>query len=770
MRVADSPAARPDSSPRANRSLALRRVSLVVGAMLVGILAGIGLYTLHLRYLRSAARDDALILLGRVATDAQRLRAVGLQTAADGGLSSADRVRMSAARRRLALSLDSLRTIPATRSSVDSLRAGLEVYLSGSAPAPIGAEVDARLARLHDRYTGEADQAERAMLLTAAALLFVSTGLVCLLVWRQDAARRTARELALQERVLRENEVRFRSLVQHSSDIISVVDADWRAVYCSPAVLPCLGFSPEEMEGVRVLDLVHEDDGLKAEEFVRDVVATPGETRGVVWRLRHADGNWMDVETVATNLLADPVIAGIVLNTRDVSERVALETRLTHQASHDALTNLANRALFRARVERALERAEAQQRGTVVLFLDLDDFKAVNDTLGHDKGDKLLAEAAERFLSATRGRDLVARFGGDEFAILLENVQDVRGAVRVAERVAQALREPFRLAGREVFVSSSIGLAYAEPAMSADELLRNADVAMYAAKNRGKGRFEVFHAEMHAALIARMELEGDLRATVERGEIQIAYLPLVDLDSGAMRGVEALARWTHHTRGPIPPSVFVPIAEETGLILPLGRHVLMTACRTVARWQTQLSGESGLAVNVNVSPRQLLDPEFVEDVRTALVETGLTPGSLALEITEGSLLAGSDVLRERLERLRALGVSLVLDDFGTGYASLSNLQRFSVDAIKVDRAFVERVAEGGVPAALAAAVLSFGRSLGLRTVAEGVETADQMQLLRSLGCDDAQGFLFTQPLDADRMEAMLRAQRVMEPEVVLELE
>jgi len=745
------------------------------GAVVVAVLLGMGLFGMH-SYSRE--RERALTLLGRASAEAYRLRTVSWAGTRAGRADPArELARRVAIRDTLDATLDSLRRVVPGDPLVDSLARSLHAYARapGAAGAPIdsvdaaGVSVERLMVRLRTRFATEATRSERAVLVGAALLLALSTVLVALLAWRQAAARRSARHLALKERVLRENEMRFRSLVQHSSDVISVVDDEWRAIYCSPAALPRLGFTPEEMEGLRLLDLVHVDDAGRGEAFVREVAGAPGETRAIVWRLRHAQGGWLDVETVATNLLADPVIAGIVLNTRDVSERVALESRLTYQASHDALTNLANRALFRSRVERALER-EAPDRATVVVFLDLDDFKAVNDSLGHDYGDRLLAEAAERFLSATRGRDLVARFGGDEFALLLESVRDIRGAVRVAERVAQALREPFRLAGREVFMSASIGIALAEPGMGADELLRNADVAMYAAKNRGKGRFEVYHAEMHEALLARMELEGDLRAAIEGDGIHVVYLPLVDLDSGAMRGVEALARWTHPQRGPIPPSVFVPIAEETGLILPLGTKVLRAACKTVAQWQGALAGEGALTLNVNVSPRQLLDPGFVEEVRAALTESGISPGSLAFEITEGSLLAGSDVMRERLQRVRELGVQLVLDDFGTGYASLSNLQRFSVDAIKVDRAFVERVAEGGVPAALASAVLSFGRSLGLRTVAEGVETAEQMQQLRALGCDDAQGYLFTTPLDAERMEALLRAQRVMEPDIVFEFD
>ena len=644
------------------------------------------------------------------------------------------------------------RRVTTERARIDTFHAAIE-----SEVARVAGDRSPRLDRLRAAYTESANRADRTTFAVGAVLLLLSSTLLGLLAWRHRGERRSAAQLALQERVLRDDEVRFRSLVQHASDVIAVTDGDWRVHYCSPAALPRLGFSPDEMEGVRLLDLVHPDDAVRAAAFVRELAAAPGETHTVVWRLRHASGRWIDAEAVATNLLHDAVIAGIVVNTRDVSERVALESRLTHQASHDALTNLSNRAVFRARVEHAVERADPGPVGPVVLFLDLDDFKTINDTLGHDQGDQLLTEAADRFLGATRGRDLVARMGGDEFAILLENVRDVLGAVRVAERIAQALREPFRLAGRDIYVTASVGIACWEPEKNADALMRDADVAMYAAKSRGKGRFEVFHGEMYDSLIARMELEGALRSAVEAQQIEVAYLPLVDLDTGVMRGLEALARWSHPTRGLIPAATFVGIAEETGLIVPLGRQVLEMSCRRAAEWQATLPGGASLALHVNVSPRQLLHPGFVDMVRRILADSGLVPGSLALELSEINLLYGSDVLRERLEQLRALNVAVVLDDFGTGYASLGDLRRFAVDAIKVDRTFVARVADGGMQAALTAAVLSFGRALGLRTVAEGVETPEQVRRLRELGCDDAQGFLFTPPLDAEAMSSWLRA-------------
>jgi diguanylate cyclase (GGDEF)-like protein len=426
-------------------------------------------------------------------------------------------------------------------------------------------------------------------------------------------------------------------------------------------------------------------------------------------------------------------------------ENRALETKLVYQAFHDSLTGLANRALFRDRAEHALARSSRGER-VAVLLLDLDDFKGVNDTLGHGEGDKLLEIVADRLRKATRGCDTIARIGGDEFAVLLEGVPTLDDAIQVVDRITEALSPPIALQGREVTVGASIGVAHARGEENVDELLRNADVAMYRAKDEGKGGHAVFEPGMYAALLERLELASDLGNALERGELHVLYQPIVELDSGCLTGVEALVRWHHPTHDMSSPKTFIPLAEETGLIVPIGRWVLGEACRQGRRWQ--LSGGRPLTVSVNVSARQLVDPEFARDVAAALAESQFPAERLILEITESTLMADSPEALDRLHELKALGVRLAIDDFGTGYCSLSYLQRFPLDILKIDKGFIAQMATNGNDAALASTIVALAATLKLFTVAEGVEDAAQRQQLLALGCDHGQGFLFARPVPA----------------------
>jgi diguanylate cyclase (GGDEF)-like protein len=427
----------------------------------------------------------------------------------------------------------------------------------------------------------------------------------------------------------------------------------------------------------------------------------------------------------------------------------ASEAELAHQAFHDPLTGLANRALFRDRVEHALERARRQPERIAVLFLDLDDFKIVNDSLGHRAGDRLLESVASRLLNATRGCDTVARLGGDEFAVLLENVREDWDAAVVAERIVAALRAPVHVEGRSVKVQASVGIAKASDAAGAEELLRNADVAMYAAKTGGRARWEFFAPEMHAAIVERLALQAELHQALDRGEFRLLYQPIVELDGGKLLGVEALLRWAHPTRGLLSPEVFIPTTEATGLIIPLGRWVLREACRQCAAWPESVTGGESVHVAVNVSAKQLQHEPFVQEVAEALRDTGLLPARLVLEITESALMDDTEATLKKLREIKALGVGLALDDFGTGYSSLTWLRRMPADIVKIDKGFVNGLPRDGNDTALIRAILNLGGALSLRTIAEGVETEEQLRLLRELGCEVAQGYLFAPPLAAE---------------------
>jgi diguanylate cyclase (GGDEF)-like protein/PAS domain S-box-containing protein len=551
------------------------------------------------------------------------------------------------------------------------------------------------------------------------------------------------------------NEARFRSLVQNSSESITVVDADGIVRYHSQAAQRVFGDDIERVLGTAWTEMLHEDDRAHATALLAEVAANPGTTTAGEWR-RQAFGGYRYVETLATNLLDDPSVQGIVLNSRDITEHKALEEQLTHQAFHDSLTTLANRALFHDRVEHALARSQRTGQPLAVLFLDLDNFKTVNDSLGHIAGDQLLVGIAARVNSCVRAGDTVARLGGDEFAVLLEEVRGGAEATEVADRMDLALRAPFHLDGKDVFITGSTGIAFSNAAStSADEVLRNADVAMYTAKERGKARYVTFEPDMHAAVVRRLDLEADLRRAVDRDEFLVYYQPLFELRSGRMTGVEALVRWQHPERGIVSPLEFIPVAEETGLILPLGRMVLKQACTDVRDWQRRFPDTAPQMVNVNLSGRQLQQPGLVDEVAAILRDSGLSPSSLALEITESVLMADAASAVIWLQQLKALGVQIAVDDFGTGYSSLSYLQQFPVDTLKIDKSFVDGIGGEVERTALVGAIIELGRTLGLKTVAEGIEQPGQAAELTLLGCDVGQGYLYARPMDHDRLEEML---------------
>ncbi|MCA1823812.1 MAG: EAL domain-containing protein [Frankia sp.] len=524
---------------------------------------------------------------------------------------------------------------------------------------------------------------------------------------------------------LAEREERFRSLVQESTDVVTIIDGDGIVTFQSPAVRRIFGYDAGELVGRRLIELIHPDDRDRvARQFVQ-AGARPGGNDVIACRLQHADGSWRYIETVVSNQLSTPAVLGLVLNTRDVSERKALEEQLIHQAFHDSLTRLANRALFRERVQHALELRVRMPQPLGVLFIDLDGFKSVNDSLGHSSGDSLLAMTAVRLRESVRPGDTVARLGGDEFAVLLEGVEGASACRAVAERFLDSLRPPFEVDGRQVFVNASIGVALAGPHETADDLLRNADLAMYRA--------------------------------IAGQELFVYYQPIFNLRTGVAVGVEALLRWRRPDGALVSPDNFIGVAEESGLIVPIGRWVLEQACQQAVKWN-----EAGrpLRLSVNVSGRQVQTPDLADEVAEILRETGLPPSQLVLEITESMLIDDADRTITKLHGLRDLGLHLAVDDFGTGYSSLSYLRRLPVDILKIDRSFVSGVGQQGELTALTGAIVALGRRLGLEMVAEGIEDHRQLHELRQMDCQFGQGFLFSPALLPADIDVLLEGRQI----------
>ena len=579
-------------------------------------------------------------------------------------------------------------------------------------------------------------------------------GLICLFAVRRYSS---LGEAIAVDTAGHKTEAHFGWLVRNSSDFIMAVDAGGTIDYVSPSVERLLRSPASSLRGTPLTDLAHPEDVDALRSLIARAMSDPGGRISGEWRIGQADGTWLPVETVASSGTGDPDTTGVVLNTRDLQERKALEQKLTFQAFHDPLTRLANRNLFRERVQHALDRRRASD--LAVLFIDLDNFKTINDSLGHAAGDHVLVETAHRVRSTLRTEDTAARLGGDEFAVLLEDA-DVTAAARVAERIRGALGTPFWVLGQEVYISASIGIAIRRDGDAAGELLRNADVAMYTAKSKGKACFEIFEPAMHDAVVARLGMEAELRRAIERQEFVVHYQPIVKLETGEIIGAEALVRWQHPTRGMVPPLEFIPLAEETGLIIPLGGWILRQACRQLAEWQKLRAGGEPFVMNVNLSSRQLVRDVIADEVAAAVDESGIRASWLVLEVTETVLMADPVAAATALKHIRDLGVRVALDDFGSGYSSLSHLRRFPIDIVKIDKSFVDDVARDGVESAIARGIIELGRAMSIQTVAEGIEADDQAEMLRTLGCDLGQGYFFARPLAADAWADLLRSDLV----------
>ena len=569
--------------------------------------------------------------------------------------------------------------------------------------------------------------------------------------WRAAVAANIA-ERERMETTLRKTEA-YHKLFRHASDVILILDGvDGTILDLNHRACAVYGIPREMFVGRSLASITH--DTRNIQERFKDLLA---EGSGQEFETVHfrVDGTPIDflVNASVVDFLGRRAILSIQ---RDITERKVLENQLAHQAFHDSLTGLANRSLFQDRVEHAVARGVRNPQPISILFLDLDNFKTVNDSLGHAAGDQLLVSVAKRLRGCLRMCDTVARLGGDEFAILLEDANDQDNANAVAERITSELKAPFVLEGKQVFVGTSIGIANSLGGDSAEELLRNADVAMYLAKSKGKGCWELFQPHMHEVAVERLNLDADLRNALDREEFILHYQPIVELASGRIAGVEALVRWIHPERGFMAPGAFIPLAEETGLIVPLGRWVLEQACRQGRAWQAALPGNSPLTITVNLSGRQLQQADLVEVVAEVLEATRFPAELLVLEITESMMMQNVDATLRRLQQLRRLGIQIAIDDFGTGYSSLSYLQRFPIDILKIDKSFIDGVGLGVEESSLARAIIALGETLRLRTVAEGIHSPHQLAELIELGCDMGQGFYLARPIDAEVFGELLR--------------
>jgi len=758
--------------------------------------------------------------------------------------------------------------------------------LAESDLSPSFAELHGIASEVQRSYGARGRTAYNTADIESIVMMLLGAAVAALLFRKFDSAKRDGELRAASERL--QSEARFRSLVQHSSDVITVIEADTTIRYQSPSIELVLGYGADQLVGTKLSDLLHPDELDLITSAHQDFIALPANTSArYECRLRHVDGSYRHVDNVRTNLLDNPDVSGIVINTRDVTDskrsadaladseeklrflvehvpsvvytaeagssgrwlyvspqiesllgftaeewmadpdrwwkqlhpddreavlddeeallsgpdersgaieyrmktrdghtvwvnddqvvirgehgetlhlsgvlsdvtdRKTLELQLQHQAFHDSLTGLANRALFADRVEHALQRAERSGEQVAVLFLDLDDFKTVNDSLGHEAGDELLVAVAARLRRCLRPSDTIARLGGDEFAILLE-AESIESACLVADRTVKALQEPIVLRDREVVIHASIGIELGDSRRhSAGDLLRNADVAMYVAKAGGKSRFEVFDSSMHQAAMERLEIKADLERALIDQEFVVHYQPIVGLQESGVVGMEALIRWQHPERGLVPPLDFIPVAEETGLIVPIGRWVLREAAYQAKKWQAAIPQGDALTMSVNVSARQLMRAEFIDEVAAVLHETGIPPNTLTLEITESVLMNDRKAAITRLHQLKALGVRVAVDDFGTGYSSLGYLSTLPIDILKIDKSFIDRVASGAEDSAIAQAVIKLGNSLSLTVVAEGIEAVEQATALRAMRCHRGQGFYFSEPLDARGVDELL---------------
>jgi diguanylate cyclase (GGDEF)-like protein/PAS domain S-box-containing protein len=710
-------------------------------------------------HVRDAALSGTAFLVSHAADDASRLTKAGQQVDAELAALNSSPDLSSSEQSALAVVLRAWRVTNSARSAVLTSGAGsasaVEVLLRPVIESNLNTsltEVTAQLTAFDDLVAADvgARRSQRDTTQTAAALaiaMAITIGFA--------AALWLLRQLKEQQQTVRRRERRLAALVERASDGILVIDRGGQVAFVTPS------FDEEFFEdsaGAKTFEgMVHPDDRDHTSKAWQRVMSGGGGTVSEVeTRLLRLDGEWRHAWVKLTNRLDDPAVDGVVLNVTDVSDRHEFEKKLTHQALHDALTGLPNRDLLRHRMERAAASAGHEEHS--VLYLDCDDFKRINDTFGHAAGDQYLVDVSGRFVASVRPEDTVARLGGDEFAILLEGT-GAAGAILAAKRIVGALESPIVIGGKAVHPSASIGVASSRlGALRPESLLADADLAMYFAKRAGKGGYRLFAEEMRTRLVDRLELGEDLRHAIESMELQVEYQPVIDLNTGGIVGAEALARWDHPSRGWVGPDTFIPLAEELGLVERIDQWVLGKACTMGRAWIEDGLPEFKMAVNL--SGRDLEQPDLVARVARILKETGFPADHLELELTEGVAINESIGAEAALKALHSLGVHLAIDDFGTGYSALSRLRDLPFDRLKVDKAFVDDIDVGAESSLLVDTILEMAHVLGLKVVAEGVETDTQADYLRQRGCDFAQGFLFSKPLSDADMATLLKRQRL----------